>query len=204
MRDLGVLVVQQVPDVSRRIGEELALAGASVRVAGPVDDLERAVARAQGQVVDVVLLDLYLAGSRGAATYGLFASAHPGVAVVVTAPRRFEAEARKAVVAGARQYLLREEIGRGLLVPLLRHVAGAQDEGDPAAASSRRLLHDLGNVLAVVSGECEMLLGRMAEGGPFVEDMRQIQHAASEGVALFRKLVAARRAEASDAGTSGR
>lgn len=209
MRDLPVLVVQHDPDVSGRMEEELVRGG--VRVAGPVADLERALARAEGQVVAAVLLDLHLPDSRGVVTLRRFRDRHPGLPLVVTVPRRFEAQARKAAAEGARAYLLDEEVGRGLLVPFVRHVCGMAIPADDragaaadAAAPSRRLLHDLGNLLAVVNGECEMLLQRTEAKGPLSEDLRELHGAIAESVRVFRLFVASRRVEAAgqDAGSS--
>lgn len=201
MRDQPVLVVQHDPDVSRRMEEELARDG--IRVAGPVADLERALARAEGQVVAAVLLDLHLPDSRGVVTLHRFRDRQPGLPVVVTVPRRFQAQARKAVAEGARLYVLDEEVGRGLLAPVVRHVVGMAIPADDrvpaatdAAAPSRRLLHDLGNLLAVVNGECEMLLQRAEAKGPLAEDLRELHGAIAESVRVFRLFVASRRVEA--------
>jgi DNA-binding NarL/FixJ family response regulator len=89
-QEFCVLVAQHDPAVSRRIEKELVKAG--VRVAGPVADLDQALARPEGQVVSVALVDLLLA--EGASAVAGFRSRHPSLAVVATAPRRFEARAR--------------------------------------------------------------------------------------------------------------
>lgn len=196
MRDPLFLVVQHDPTVSSRIEDELGRAG--LRVAGPVADLEHASARAEGQVLSAVLLDLYLPGSRGASTVSRFRRRHPGLPVIVTAPRRSEAEARKAASEVALPYVLDEEIGRGLLAPLLRHVAaspaseeqGSATESSPAA---RRLLHDLGNMLSVASGESEMLVDRVDQESPLSRDIEALHEAIAECVRTFRKFTAARR-----------
>jgi CheY-like chemotaxis protein len=197
LRDLLVLVVQHDPTVSSRIEDELGSAG--VRVAGPVADLEHASARAEGQVLSAVLLDVDV--PRGASAVTGFLRRHPGIPVIATAPRRAEAEARRAVKEGARLYLLDEEIGRGILAPLVRHVAGepgpgraVEDAESPPPA--RRLLHDLGNLLSVVSGESEMLVGRVREDDPLAADIHALHDAITESVRTFRKFVASRRTEA--------
>lgn len=196
-QELCVLVAQHDPAVSRRIEEELA--GAGVRVAGPVADLDRALARPESQVVSAALVDLFLPG--GAAAIGQFRSRHPSLPVIATAPRRFESRARKAVAEGARLYLLDEEMGRGILAPVVGHLARAGDPVDPggrATDTSRRLLHDLGNLLAVAGGESEMLLGRMKAGDPLAGDLRDLNAAISESVRLFRQFIASRRVEAAE------
>jgi hypothetical protein len=101
-------------------------------------------------------------------------------------------------------YLLDEEIGRGILVPVVRHLAGTAPQvelagGAPAAASGR-LLHDLGNLLAVAGGESEMLLARVKPGDPLAEDLRELNTAISESVRLFRQFIASRRVEAKEPG----
>lgn len=199
-QELCVLVAQHDPGVSQRIEEELAKAG--LRVAGPVADLDRALARPESQVVSAALVDLFLPG--GAEAIGRFRSRHPSLPVVATAPRRFESRARKAVTEGARLYLLDEELGRGLIAPVVSHVAGTAGRDEPAegvsAAASRRLLHDLGNVLAVASGESEMLLSRMKAANPLAGDLRELNTAISESVRLFRRYVASRRVETAGPG----
>lgn len=198
LRDPLVLVVQHDPDVSSRIEDELEEAG--LRVAGPVADLEHASARVEGQVLSAVLLDLFLPGSSGASTVSRFQRRHPGLPVVASAPRAFETDARRALSEGARLYVLDEEVGRGLLAPLLRYVASSPDDGFGAPqaehAVSGRLLHDLGNLLSVVSGESEMLVGRLDQaGGPMPDDIRALHDAITECVRTFRKFVASRRDE---------
>jgi DNA-binding NarL/FixJ family response regulator len=198
MRDLCVLVVQQDPRVSGAVEAELAAGG--IRVAGPVGDLDRAVGRAQGQHIDAVLLDLGLGATSGAATFAAFRVRCPGLPAIVMAPRASEPAAREAVAAGAALYLLREEAGRGLLVPVVRHVAAARAAGEPTdGAAASRLLHDLGNALAVASGESEMLEGRAADGDAIVEDLRELRAVVEECVRLFRKYAATRRSEAAAA-----
>jgi CheY-like chemotaxis protein len=199
-QELCVLVAQHDPEVSRRIGEELGSLG--VRIAGPVTELERALARVESQVLSAAVVDLFLPG--GATAIGQFRSRHPSLPVIATAPRRFESRARKAVIEGARLYLLDEELGRGLLAPVLFHVAGVAERdhpvGDTAATSSRRLLHDLGNLLAVASGESEMLLAKLEGENPLAEDLRELNSAITESTRLFRQFVALRRVEAAGPG----
>jgi glutamate dehydrogenase (NAD(P)+) len=190
MGDLGILVVQHDPVASRLIRDELAHGG--FRLLGPVDSLARAVARAAHQLVDAVVLDLYLPDVSGCAALALLRDRCPDVTIVVTAPGDFETEARRAIAGGARQYLLREELGRGLLVPVLRHAVGAAGSGGSEDnASARRLLHDLGNTLAVICGESEILLDGLA--GPLADDARELHATIEDGIRLFRAFVAARR-----------
>jgi len=193
LRELLVLVVQHDPRVASRIEGELT--GAGVRVAGPVAGLERAIARAEGQVVDAVLLDLYLPDSRGAPTVLRFLGRYPDLPVIATAPRRYEAEARRAVAEGARLYVLDEEIGRGLLALVLRGIAAgtATDPSYSKDDTARRMLHDLGNRLAVISGESEMLVGRVDPKDPLAGDIRELHDAIAESITVFRKYSASRR-----------
>jgi DNA-binding NarL/FixJ family response regulator len=193
-QELCVLVAQQDPVVSRRVEQELLKAG--IRIAGPVADLERALARPESQVVAVALVDVLLAEGGGAIER--FRSRHPSLPLVATAPKRFETRARDATTAGASVYLLHEEIGRGLLAPVLRHVARADPHEVRATseAESRQLLHDLGNHLAVANGESEMLLSRVAAGDPLRSDIGSIHDAISESVRVFRRLAAGRRIDA--------
>ena len=197
---LCVLVAQHDQGVSRRIEEELAKAG--LHVAGPVDDLDRALARPESQLVSVALVDLFLEG--GADAVGRFLERYPGLPVVATAPRRFESRAKKALVEGARLYLLDEELGRGLVAPVVAHVVREADHDGAAAVASadasRTMLHDLGNVLAVASGEAEMLLAKVKSTDPLAEDLRELNHVMTEGVRLFRQFAASRRVEASEPG----
>ncbi len=199
-QELCVLVAQHDPAVSQRIEEELAKAG--LRVAGPVDDLDRALARPEAQSISAALVDLFLAG--GADAIGRFRSLHPSLPVVATAPRRFESRAKRAVAEGARLYLLDEELGRGLVAPVVAHLAVAAERDSAAAPAlvdaSRRMLHDLGNVLAVASGEAEMLLAKVEATDPLAEDLRELNHVMSEGVRLFRQFAASRRVEAPEPG----
>ena len=199
-QELCVLVAQHDPEVSQRIEEELGSAG--VRVAGPVAEIDRALARVESQVLSVAIVDLLLPG--GTTAIGRFRSRHPSLPVIATAPRRFESRARKAVIEGARLYLLDEELGRGLLAPVLFHVARAAEHeppvGDTSGPSSRQLLHDLGNLLAVASGEAEMVLGKVEAGDPLAQDLRELNSAITASVRLFRQFVASRRVEASGPG----
>lgn len=98
---------------------------------------------------------------------------------------------------GARLYLLDEEFGRGLAVPVVLHAV----RGTPTEAASadewRRLLHDLGNLLAVASGEAEMLLAKATATNPLTGDLRDLHAAIAESVNVFRQFVASRRFEAS-------
>jgi len=195
LREFLVLVVQHDPGVASRVEAELTRAG--VRVAGPVNDLEHALARAEGQVVDAVLLDLYLPGSRGVPTALRFLGRYPELPVVATAPRRYQAQARKAVAEGARLYLLDEEVGRGLLGPVVKGIVGERAAGRPDAGEDalgpRRMLHDLGNRLAVISGESEMLVGRVGPEDPLAAYFLVHHAATTESVNVFRRYVAARR-----------
>jgi DNA-binding NarL/FixJ family response regulator len=198
-QELCVLVAQHDPRVSQRIEEELAKAG--LRVAGPVDDLDRALARPESQLVSAALVDLLLA--EGADAVGRFRERHPGLPVIATAPRRFESRAKKAMAEGARLYLLDEELGRGLVAPVVAHVVRAADRDGTAVASAdaaRNMLHDLGNVLAVASGEAEMLLAKVKGTDPLAEDLRELNEVMAEGVRLFRQVAASRRVEATEPG----
>ncbi|HEX5136408.1 MAG TPA: response regulator [Planctomycetota bacterium] len=189
-----MLVAQHDGTVSSRIEAEIA--GAGMRVAGPVRDLASALARAERQEVAAVLLDLHLPDGGGAAA-GRFLASHPHLPVIATVPRKAEEEGRAALAAGARTYLLDEEIGRGLLAPLVRHVAGARDGPVPAeAAAARRLLHDLSNLLAVVGGEAEMLAERADSENPLAEDIRGLHEAVKECLGTFRSFVALRKGDA--------
>jgi CheY-like chemotaxis protein len=197
MREFRVLVAQRDPQVTGRIEAELQ--GTSVRVAGPVGDLEHATRRAEVEMVAAVVLDLFLQDGVGPEAFARFHARHPGLPVVVTAPRRSEPEARRAVTQGARLYLLDEEIGRGLLLPVLLHVAMSAGPVEPfggdAETAPRRLLHDMGNLLAAANGESELLLDRAPPGHPLAEQVRGLNAALAESVRLFRKFAAARRAE---------
>lgn len=196
-RELRILVVQRDPEVSRRIEEELD--GADMRVAGPVADLQHAMARADGEMVAAVLLGLSLADSSGLETFVRFHGRHPALPVIVTAPRADESDARRAVVRGARLYLLDEELGRGLLAPVLSHVArsteppgsaGAHEEHGTSATVPRRLLHDLGNFLAVATGEAELLVEKATDDHPLAESLRDLNAALAASVRLFRQFAA--------------
>ena len=107
------------------------------------------------------------------------------------------------MAAGARAYLLDEEIGRGLLVPLVRHLDGAPRQADAGAAAgappaSRRLLHDLGNLLAVVSGESEMLAARADPKDPLSADIKSLHETINESVRTFRLFMASRKEQGSE------
>jgi DNA-binding NarL/FixJ family response regulator len=196
LRNPLLLVVQPDPALSSRIERELARTG--VRIAGPVDDLGKALARAEQQVVAAVLLDLHVEDGTAKGTVARFRARHPQLPVVVTASRDAEAEARRAVAdAGALLYLLHDEIGRGLLAPVVRHLAGMPEQDGAVLESplARRLLHDLGNLLSVVNGESEMLVDRAADEDPLTGDLRDLHGAIRECVRVFRELVAARKGE---------
>jgi CheY-like chemotaxis protein len=202
VRELRILVVQHDPQVAGRIERELQDAG--MRVAGPVADLQHAIARAEGEMVAAVLLDLSLPDSGGPETFVRFHDRHPGLPVVVTAPRSGEPDARDAVARGARVYVLDEELGRGLLEPVLCHVVrpteiGESAGGPPSAGEPRRLLHDLGNHLAVAAGEAEMLVEKAKDVHALAEPLRELNAALDESVRLYRKFAASWRT-----GTSAR
>jgi DNA-binding NarL/FixJ family response regulator len=168
-----------------------------MQLANPVAELQHAIARAEGQVVTAVLLDLDLPDDRGASAVARFRGRFPHLPVIATAARGAEDEAKKALAAGARSYLLHDEIGRGLIAPLVRHcVHGAVQAGNPPTPSSRRLLHDLGNLLAAVSGSSEVLSGRVQETDPLAEDIRELHEAIDQSVRMFRKLAASWRSQA--------
>jgi len=202
LHELRILVAQHDPGVARRIEGELK--GTGLRVAGPVTDLGHATARAEGEMVAAVLLDVALAGGGGLAA---FRARHPDLPVVATAPRRLEAEAKAAVAGGARIYLLDEELGRGLLVPVLRHLARSAEPpsaarrggAEPATTASRHLLHDLGNLLAVASGESELLVERVPQDHALAGELRDLNSALAESVRLFRRLAASWRTETGSA-----
>jgi CheY-like chemotaxis protein len=194
VQETPILVVQQDAAVAAGIGEELARAG--LRVAGPFSDLEHAIARAESQVVAAVLLDLDLPGCRGAGAVARFRERCPDLPVIVTAPRSLEDEARSALAEGARFYLVHDEIGRGLVAPLVRDCAGGRAGGGSGAAPGR-LLHDLGNVLAAASGASELLVGRVNAHDPLAEDIRELHEAITESVRLFRKFAASSRSQGS-------
>lgn len=187
-----VLVAQHDRVLSQRIVEELGKAG--LRVAGPVADLDHALARPESQVISVAIVDLFL--PKGADAIGRFRGRYPSLPVIATAPRRFESRARKAVTEGARLYLLDEEFGRGLAVPVVLHAARGTPGDTSSADEWRRLLHDLGNLLAVASGESEMLLAKATAANPLTGDLRDLHAAIAESVNVFRQFVAARRFEA--------
>lgn len=194
VQGMRVLVAQSDPRVSRRIGEELA--GAAVRVAGPVGDLQHAMARAEGEVVAAVLLGLSLTDSSGLDTFVRFHGRHPNLPVIVTAPRRDEPDAIEAVARGARLYLLEPELGRGLLAPVLCHVArptaagDSAGDGDVTSATVSRLLHDLGNLLAIATGEADLVVEKVNDCDPLAEPLRDLSAALAESVRLYRQLAA--------------
>ncbi|MCK6459893.1 MAG: response regulator [Planctomycetes bacterium] len=200
IRDLRVLVAHHDPTVARRIAEEVG--DAELRVAGPVGDLRHAIARAEGEMVGAVVLDLWLPDGGGPATFARFQERHPALPVVAMSPRREEQSAIEAVALGARCYLLDEELGRGLLAPVLGSISlsrgpGEAGESGAAAASMRHLLHDLGNLLAVASGGAELLVEKVGDD-PLAEEVRELNTALTECVSLFRQVAASRRAGRSD------
>jgi len=188
VRELTVLVVQPDATVADRAATELADAG--IRVAGPVAELKHAVVRAEQQVVAAALVDVALPDSRGSGAAARFRERFPRCPVIVTAPRSAEAEARKAVAEGARFYLLHDEVGRGLIPPLVRDCIEEPKDDAEHAAELRRLLHDLGNILGAASGNFELLIGRLATTDPLAGDIRELHEAVTESVRVFRRFAA--------------
>ena len=55
---------------------------------------------------------------------------------------------------------------------------------------TRGIAHDLNNVLAAILGCADLLVMRLKENGPALEEAREIQKAAERGATLIQQLLA--------------
>lgn len=119
---LSLLLVEHNPGDVRLVEETLHESGelAGTRLSCEAT-LEGALARLREETPDVILLDLHLPDSEGAETVGLVARAAPTTPVVVLTCSEDREQARRALRAGAEDYLTKDRMDTADLVRSIRY-----------------------------------------------------------------------------------
>ena len=145
-----------------RDGLRQLLTSAGLTVVGEAGDGAEAVAYAEGNDVDVVLMDLHMPRLDGIAAIRRLREVAPAVRVVVLSTYASSADVLPAVEAGAAGYLLKDS-SRGEIVEGVR--AAARGEHVLAAEVAGRLMDRVREPAAPLLKPREVELLRLVAGG---------------------------------------
>jgi DNA-binding response OmpR family regulator len=136
---LRILIVEDNPADADFIREMLSQAGQLQFHVESAQRLSGALARLEQKDIDLVLLDLGLPDSQGLPTFQALRKAAPGIPVIVLSGNNDQELAIAAVRDGAQDYLVKGQIGGGLLVRAIQY-----------ALERERLISELREALAQV------------------------------------------------------
>lgn len=118
---IKVLLVEEAPKFARWMQEVLQQAQGAEFEVECVSSLADALPLLEQSIVDVLLLDLSVSGSKGLEHFEQARHATARVPMIVFSSVRDEALALRAVQVGAQDYLVRHEIDPGLLTRSIRY-----------------------------------------------------------------------------------
>lgn len=156
---------------------------------------------------DVVISDRALADLEGPKALGIVRQHRPGVPFIFVSDAMGEARAVAAMRAGARDCLRREELDRlaDAVRQALGHAERERRDGDlrrhretaqrmdAVGRLSRRVGHDVNNLLTVIRGYSGLLLHALPEADPARSDLSAIDKAATTAERLTSQLLACSR-----------
>lgn len=120
-RPIKVLLVESDEDYVNELHAGLGAARSGGLQIEWVTELSQALAKLTHNDFDAILLSLELSDSQGTVTFDRAYSSAPDVPIIVIAREPDEEAAVTTVQAGAQDYLVRSEIGGGLLARSVRH-----------------------------------------------------------------------------------
>jgi signal transduction histidine kinase len=205
MEALRVLLVEDNPGDARLIRELLREAAEEFDLAH-VDRISSAVEAVDASPPDVVLLDLSLPDAQGMVSLQRMLEAAPEAAVVILTGLDDREVARRALGAGAQDYLVKGEPGPELLSRTLRYAferkqlererARLLREARQAVAARDEVLHvvshDLGNSLSAIGIHATLLLRAvvgMPEGVQIAERAQAIRRLVDQMHSLRQDLL---------------
>lgn len=164
---IRVLLVEDDPDDVLLLRDMLDEASPGEFILTQVDRLERAVATAKTEPLDVALLDLSLPDSRGLTTFHEFHEQLPEMPVVVLTGLNDETVAVGAVHGGAQDYLIKGHVDGTLLVRSIRYAIERQRASFYRDLLNQRELFDaavsqMSDGILVTDGEWRLTLANRA------------------------------------------
>jgi signal transduction histidine kinase len=207
---LKVLLVEDSPTDAFLSREELAMPAAWGRFeVVHVETFAEAGEQMRAQSFDAILLDLNLPDSDGFETFERLHGATPDIAIIVLSGQNDEMLATRAVKAGAQDYMVKGQ--RGLL-PRVVHYAIERNRAqlerrrfeeqlvqahklEMVGRLSAGVAHDFNNILSVIMGYNDLILGRVEDDDCLCGYAEEIRHAAQLASGLTRQLLIFSRSE---------
>jgi signal transduction histidine kinase len=204
---ITVLLVEDNPGDADLVCERLAEVTSPrfrVRHVARLDEALRLVGK---EDVDVLLADLALPDAQGLDTVRGLRAVYREVPLVVLTGLHDEQAGLEAVREGAQDYLVKGDLSGRALVRALRHALERQRTQEELRQSEERLrqaqkmetvgrlaggvAHDINNMMTVVTGFSELLLGRLgAAEGDLREGLEHIKQAGERTARVTRQLLA--------------
>jgi len=207
---MNVLLIEDNPGDARLI--ELMLREAGGMQLQWVDRLREGLEVLGTNAMDLVLLDLGLPDSHGLETLGAVRKANHETPVVVLTGNNDEEMALDALKAGAQDYLVKGNVNADALKRVIRYAIERKRAEQAILDSERKrrhlheqllhaqrldsighlaggVAHDFNNVLSVVIGYSDVVLGKLPPDSPLKPKVESIISAGQRGAALARQLL---------------